>query len=169
MRLGQHPRAPRCTAAFCKIRDMPLLISTCIDPSRFRQTWPPHLLLRHCLLRPRQSSADQQNFVRGRTPQRLKQYNEKEEVARFYNCPPCRTPHLPRERATPPRPWAASAARSATQEQECETTICNQGHKLAIGGLRLRELASTNVELPVGAERLQPLPLRPCGRLLPQT
>ena len=61
--------------------------------------------------------------------------------------------------------------RKRTKERHTGTRMRDkdQGHKLEFGGLRLRALASANVELPVGAERLQPLPLRPCGRLLPQT
>ena len=106
-------------------------------------------------------------FVRGRAPQKLKQYNEKKRVARFYNCPTCSTPHLPRERAT----TLATMGRKRTKERHTGTRMRDkdQGHKFEFGGLRLRALASANVELSVGAERLQPLPLRPCGRIVLQT
>ena len=102
-------------------------------------------------------------FVRGRAPQKLKQYNEKKRVARFYNCPTCSTPHLPKKRATN----LATMGRKRTKERHTGTRMRDK--VLKFGGLRLRALASANVELPVGAERLQPLPLRPCGRLVPQT
>ena len=57
--------------------------------------------------------------------------------------------------------------RKRTKERHTGTRMRDKD--LQFGGLRLRALASANVELSVGAERLQPLPLRPCGRLLPQT
>ena len=97
-------------------------VSTCIDPSRFRQNWPPHLLFGHCLLRPRQSRADRQNFCPRPSASEVEAIQQKKRVGRFYNCPTCSTPHLPRERAT----TLATMGRKRTKERHTGTRMRDQ-------------------------------------------